>query len=205
MMRKCLVRFLGEEDTATYASLPDNAAIANRKTQWKYYKYSVAYVEQQNCLPQFKEIWTEFKPLGSHALQATLKRVDLAFNRFFKGLSGYPRFKASRRYHGWTYPDIAGWKVESNGKNGHLNISNLGRIKIRGKARNWGKPNTCTIFFRNGFWYASFTVICTPERRSTGTGAVGMDLGCETAITLWDGEIATEIDNPRFLGKTFNS
>ncbi len=45
-------------------------------------------------------------------------------------------------------------------------------------------------------------MICTPERRFTNTGAVGMDLGCESAITLWDSEKATEIVNPRFLGKT---
>lgn len=71
-----------------------NAAVYNRKTQYQKFSHSVSYFEQQNSLPAFKEVWTEYKPLGSHALQATLKRVDFAFNRFFKGLGGYPKFKS---------------------------------------------------------------------------------------------------------------
>ena len=84
--------------------------------------------------------------------------------RFFKGLGGYPKFKASRRYSGWTYPCKAGWKTSTSGKNGHLNITNLGKIQMRGMARSWGIPTTCTILFRNGKWFASITVQCTPTR-----------------------------------------
>ena len=61
----------------------DNAAVANLQTQYERFGRSVDYFEQQNCLPAFKEVWPEYKPLGSHALQATLKRVDLAFQRFY--------------------------------------------------------------------------------------------------------------------------
>lgn len=68
----------------------------------------------------------EYKELGSQALQATLKRVDFAYQRFFKGLAKRPKFKASRRYSGFTYPGVASWKTETNGKNGYLALSNLG-------------------------------------------------------------------------------
>jgi Transposase and inactivated derivatives len=172
-----------------------NAAVYNRKTQYQKFRHSVNYLEQQNCLPDFKEVWTEYKPLGSHALQATLKRVDFAFSRFFKGLGGYPKFKASRRYSGWTYPCKSGWKAESNGKNGHLSITNLGKIQMRGQARTWGIPTTCTIMFRNGAWFASITVQCEPTR-STSTGSVGIDLGCKEAVTLSTGE---KIAKPDFI------
>jgi len=172
-----------------------NAAVYNRKTQYQKFGHSVNYLEQQNSLPAFKEVWPEYKELGSHALQATLKRVDFSFARFFKGLGGYPKFKASRHYSGWTYPCIAGWKAETHGKHGHLNLSNLGRIQMRGKARTWGKPTTCTILFRNGYWYASITVQCLPQRQ-TGIGSIGIDLGCKEAITLSTGE---KISKPDFL------
>jgi putative transposase len=56
-----------------------NAAVKNRKTQYQKFGHSVDYFEQQNCLPAFKEVWTEYTELGSQALQATLKRVDFAF------------------------------------------------------------------------------------------------------------------------------
>jgi putative transposase len=175
-----------------------NAAVANRKTQYKHFKKSVGYYEQQNCLPEFKEVWTEYKQLGSHALQATLKRVDMAFVRFFKGLGGYPKFKPIRFYSGWTYPCISGWKALTNGNNGHLELSNLGKIQMRGTARTWGKPTTCTIVYRQGIWYASITVQCNPAR-ITGTGAVGLDFGCLSAVAMSD---ATVIENPRYSAKT---
>ena len=172
-----------------------NAAVANRKTQYQKFQHSVNYLEQQNSLPAFKQVWPEYIELGSHALQATLKRVDFAFQRFFKGLGGYPKFKASRRYSGWTYPCKAGWKALTNGGNGHLNLSNLGRIQIRGLARTWGTPTTCTVLCRNGKWYASITVQCQPTRE-TGDTAIGIDLGCNDAITLSTGE---KIAKPKFI------
>jgi putative transposase len=105
-----------------------NAAVNNRFTQYQKFNHKVDYFEQQNCLPAFKEVWIEYKQLPSHALQATLKRVDFAFERWFKGLGKRPRFKSIRHYSGWTYPDCAGFKLESNGENGYLNLSKIGRI-----------------------------------------------------------------------------
>ena len=172
-----------------------NAALSNRKTQYQKFGHAVDYFEQQNCLPEFKQVWTEYKALGSQALQATLKRVDLAFLRFFSGLGGYPKFKSARHYRGWTYPGVAGWKVEGGGGNGHLTISKLGRFQMRGQARTWGTPTTCTIFFQHGNWYASITVLCTPIR-TTDTGSVGIDLGCKEAITLSTGQ---QFSKPEFL------
>ncbi len=172
-----------------------NAAVYNRKTQYQKFGHSVNYFEQQNCLPAFKVVWPEYKELGSHALQATLKRVDFAFVRFFKGLGGYPKFKASRHYSGWTYPCKAGWKALCDGGNGHLEISNLGKIQLRGQARTWGKPTTCTIFCRQGKWYASITVQCESSRE-TGNGSIGIDLGCKDAFTLSSGE---KISKPDFI------
>jgi putative transposase len=173
-----------------------NAALANRKTQYQKFGHSVDYFEQQNSLPAFKEVWTEYKELGSQALQATLKRLDIAFRRLFSGLGGYPKFKSIRHYSGWTYPAKAGWAVDTDwGKNGYLNLYNLGRIQMRGQARTWGTPTTCTIIYRHGKWYASITVNCEPVR-TTGEGAVGIDLGCKEAITLSTKE---QIAKPEFI------
>ncbi len=154
-----------------------NAAIANRKTQYERFGHAVDYFEQQNCLPAFKEMWPEYKVLGSQALQATLKRVDFAFQRFLNGLGGYPKFKSIRHYRGWTYPSFVGWKAHTIGDNGYLELSSLGEIQLRGKAKTWGTPTTCTIVYKNGLWYASITVNCEPESRKLGTGAIGIDLG----------------------------
>ncbi|MDJ0735113.1 MAG: transposase [Nostocaceae cyanobacterium] len=179
-----------------------NAAVNNRFTQYKIFNHKVDYFEQQNCLPAFKDIWIEYKQLPSHALQATLKRVDFAFERWFKGLGKRPRFKSIRHYSGWTYPDGAGFKIESEGENGHLNLSKIGRIQMRGQAKYWGKPTTCTIVYRNGKWYASITVnvleqVLKPD--ILPVGSVGIDLGCKSALSITDGENHQLFDAPKFL------
>ena len=173
-----------------------NACIEHRRSSYKRFGKSVNYFDQQNCLPEFKECWIEYKELGSHALQATVKRADDAFQRFFKLKSGYPKFKASRHYKGWTYPCKSGWKACTEGKNGYLKITNLGNIKMRGQARDWGTPKTCTILFKQGKWYASITVNCVPSRLQTNKGAIGLDFGTFHAVADSNGDV---IDNPRFI------
>jgi putative transposase len=71
-----------------------NAALSHRKTQYKRFGVSINYFDQQNNLPDFKEELPEYKEFGSHTLQATLKRVDFAFQRFFKGLAKHPKFNS---------------------------------------------------------------------------------------------------------------
>lgn len=172
-----------------------NSAIANRRVQYERFGHSVNYYEQQNSLPAFKEVWTEYKQLGSQTLQATLKRVDLAYQSFFQGLRAKPKFKSIRHYSGWTYPATPGCKVHTTGDNGYLELTDLKlSIRMRGKARTWGRPTTCTIVYRNGKWYASITVECAPVRE-TGDGAIGIDFGLQKALAMSDGTI---IDNPRF-------
>ncbi len=122
-----------------------NACLEHRITSYRKLGKSVGYYDQQNLLPDFKQDWPEYKELGSHALQATVKRVDFAFQRFFKGLGKYPRFKAVRHYSGWTFPDQQSWSAKTNGKHGRLEVANLGSIRMRGKARTWGTPTTCTM------------------------------------------------------------
>ncbi len=175
-----------------------NAALSNRRTQYKKFGQSVDYFEQQNSLPAFKVVWPEYKALGGHALQATLKRVDFAFQRFFKGLGGYPKFKSIRHYSGWTYPCKQSWRALTDGKHGRLQLSHLGKIRMRGQARSWGTPTTCTILFRNGQWYASITIKCEPKR-STDAGAIGLDLGCKDAVSFSDG---TKEAKPAFIAES---
>jgi putative transposase len=173
-----------------------NSCVEHRKTSYKRHNQSVDYFDQQKLLPDFKEAFPEYKELGSHALQATLKRVDFAFLQFFKLGSGYPKFKTSRKYRGWTYPCANGWKALTNGHNGKLKITNIGVITMRGKAKQWGKPKTCTIIYSQGSWFASITVSLEPQQKTTNLGAIGIDFGCEYAGAMSNGEF---IENPRFF------
>jgi putative transposase len=91
--------------------------------------------EFNNSLPAFKEVRREYKECNCMTLQATLKRVDYAFQRWFKGLGKRPKYKSIRHYSGWTYPSKTGWKAHTNGVNGYLELAKIGFIQMRGKAR----------------------------------------------------------------------
>lgn len=185
-----------------------NACVSHRKTEYKLRNKSVDYLTQQNLLPQFKECWPEFKQLYSTSLQATVKRVDMAFQRFVKGLSKSYKFRSIRKASGWTYPSVAGWSALTDGKHGRLKLNDLGiAIRMRGKAKEWGKPTTLTIVYKpnQDKWYASITVKTVDVEPLYGSPAdlnyesvVSYDLGTETAVTLYDGSAFSEVKNPRF-------
>lgn len=185
-----------------------NACIAHRRFEWKKNQRSVDYFQQQNCLPAFKKEWVEFARANSQTLQSTVKRVDLAYNSFFKGLRGLPKFKSIRNYSGWTYSSKSGWKAKSNGKHGTVTLNDLGiTLKMRGQAKSWEIPTTLTIVYKPSKkqWFASFTCNISVEESKFGSSSnlkyesiVAFDLGTATAITCFDGKEFEEISNPRF-------
>ncbi|XFA72580.1 transposase [Thermosynechococcaceae cyanobacterium Okahandja] len=188
-----------------------NACISHRQFEYKRHRKLISYFDQQNLLPAFKAEWEEFAMLHSQALQSTVKRVDLAYQSFFKGLHGKPKFKSIRNYSGWGYPAKSGWKVDSTGKHGTVKLNDLGiTVKMRGKAKHWGTPTTLTIVYKPSKrqWFASFTVeVATPapkfgsESELSYQSIVAYDLGTETALTWFDGSNFEEIENPRFTHK----
>jgi putative transposase len=94
-----------------------NAALSERKDAYKYAGKSVTYYDQQNDLPSIKaEIRQEYQDIAAHVLQDVLRRLDKAFQNFFRRCRngenpGYPRFQGRNRYDSFTYPDGAGWKL----------------------------------------------------------------------------------------------
>lgn len=61
-----------------------NAALEERVGAYRKAGISVSYRDQQNQLPALKRAIPELVPLGSHARQETLRRLDRAFQGFFR-------------------------------------------------------------------------------------------------------------------------
>jgi putative transposase len=187
-----------------------NAALEERIDAWRKTGKSISYYEQQNVLPAIKADRAEFIELGSHALQQTLRRLDLAFQAFFRRVKagqtpGYPRFKASRRFSGFCYPDPAGWKLMQCGTRGATIRIGSGKdamsMRARGRHRfgDGAKPNDLTIIRRNGEWFASVTLRVSAHacaRMRNGDGHRGVDFGINAWATFDNGET---IANPRFV------
>jgi transposase len=55
-----------------------------------------------------------WRDLHSQACQNVCRRVDDAYQRFFKGLAkGRPKFKKARKYSSFTFPQ-SGYKLDGN-------------------------------------------------------------------------------------------
>jgi putative transposase len=187
-----------------------NAALEERIDAWRKAGKHVFYYDQQNVLPQIKADRPEFEELGSHALQQTLRKLDLAFQAFFRRVKagqtpGFPRFKSAKRFLGFAYPDPAGWKLMQHGGRGAtLRIgSGEAALSIRARGRHRfgpdAKPNDITLTRRNGQWLVSVT-LRVPDaacaRQRTDDQRRGVDFGVTDWATFDDGQT---IANPRWL------
>jgi putative transposase len=167
---------------------------------------TVTYSTQQNDLPEIKhELRPEYEEIAAHVLQDVLRRLDKAFQNFFRrvreGASepGYPRFKGQNRYNSFTYPDGAGWKltVEERGKKikGTLTLSKIGTVKVTMHRKLEGKMKTVTVKREVDKWYVVFSCeVEAPEKLPVSYEDVGIDLGVSHLATLSNGKM---IEHPR--------
>ena len=187
-----------------------NAALQERIEAYRKAGKPISYFDQQNVLPEIKAARPEYVELGSHALQQTLRRLDLSFQAFFRRVKagqtpGFPRFKAAARFSGFAYPDPAGWKLIKHGSRGGTLRIGTGKdammIRVRGKHR-FGEgvaPNDLTITRKNGEWFASITLrvseaVCARER--TDHQHRGADFGINDWVTFDNG---VTVENPRWV------
>jgi len=184
-----------------------NAALEHRINAYKKCGKSIRFYDQCSELTELRRELPEYASVNAQSCQVTLKRLDLAFQAFFRRIksgdkkAGFPRFKSYSGFGYKTHGD--GWKLlcGEQGKHGYLRLSGIGQIKIRGKGKHVGTPKTCEIQHKQGKWYASITLECSPAR-ACGKEAIGIDWGLETFATIakHDGSIAA-IANPRTLRK----
>ncbi len=162
---------------------------------------TVNYNAQQNELPEIKAtLREEYQEIAAHALQDVLRRLDRAFQAFFRRVAtgetpGYPRFKSQYRYNSFTYPDGAGWKFDGT----HLHLSKIGSIKVKLHRPLEGKIKTVTIKREVDEWYVIFSCeVDEPEKLPLSYEDVGIDLGVTHLATLSNGEM---IEHPRYYRK----
>jgi putative transposase len=175
-----------------------NAALSERKDAYKYAGKSVTYHDQQNDLPAIKaEIREEYQDIAAHVLQDVLRRLDKAFQNFFRRCKsgenpGFPRFQGRNRYNSFTYPDWAGWKFDEH----YLHLTKIGKAKVKLQRPVEGKIKTVTIKREVDQWYVTFSCeVDAPEKLPVSYEDVGIDLGVTHLATLSNGEM---IEHPRY-------
>jgi putative transposase len=173
-----------------------NAGLQERREAWKRCGASINYAAQCMQLPEIKAIRPDVGSVHSQVLQQTLKRLQRAFDNFFRRVKngekpGYPRFKPASRYDSFTYPQ-GGWKLDGD----KLTLSKIGSVRLRLSRPIEGIIKTCTIKRQVDGWFVIFTVEDEPKPLQKTGHAVGIDVGLENFATLSTGEV---VDNPHFL------
>lgn len=174
-----------------------NSALQERRDAWKLNRINISNFDQEKQLPEIKTIREDLNLVYSQVLQDVLKRVDRSFQNFFnrvkrKEKAGFPRFQGKSRYNSFTFKQ-SGFSLE----NEKLNLSKIGKVKIKLHRNIVGKVKTLTISRDScGKWFVCFVVETTQEILEPTNKVIGIDVGVAAFATLSDG---VEIDNPRFF------
>jgi len=174
-----------------------NAGLQERRDAWRIARRSIGYKDQQNQLPDIKRIRPELGMVHSQVLQDVLRRLDKAFEAFFRRAKagekpGFPRFRARARYDSFTYSQ-SGFAIE----HGKLRLSKIGKVKIKLHRPIAGMIKTLTVTRTfTGKWFACFSVECEPEPLPKSADAVGIDMGLKSFAMLSTGEV---VPNPKFF------
>jgi putative transposase len=188
-------------DLLTGARRLYNAALEHRRWMYLDHGISVGYLDQARELKEARDADNQLKLLNYSACQDVLRRLQKAFDAFFRRLQqgetpGYPRFKGADRFDSVTFPAYGdGVKLSER-----LYVQNVGWLKIKLHRRVEGKIKTVTLKREAGAWYAIMSCDDVSARSyPPATAEVGIDLGLESFATLSTGE---KIENPRWYRKT---
>ncbi|MEW6209909.1 MAG: transposase [Acidobacteriota bacterium] len=166
-----------------------NAALEERRSAYKVAGISTNYTDQANQLPEIKQIRPEIAAVHSQVLQNVLKRVQFAFDGFFRRVkagicAGYPRFKSKDRYDSFTYPQ-GGWRLEGD----KLWLSKIGSMKVRLSRPVEGIIKTVTIKREGSHWFVIFACEVEPQPLPATGEVKAIDVGLEYFITDQRGEV----------------
>jgi putative transposase len=187
-----------------------NAALQERRDAYRMAGISLGFAHQCAELPACKDVCPELAQVNAQVLQNVVKRVDLAFQAFFRGgktgeKMGFPRFKSRMRYHSLTFPQYAPSGkhgsfslVHEGNHQGKLILSKIGHVKMVMHRPIQGRPKTAIVKRTpTGKWFVS--ICCEqvePITLAPSEEQVGIDVGLNSFAYLSDG---SHIDNPHFF------
>lgn len=178
-----------------------NKYLAKRIEMYETNKETFSYVQCANDMKQLKSELEWLKEVDSTALQSSLRDLDMAYQKFFKEHSGYPKFK-SKKTHRFSYKSkCVNGNIQYYEK--HIKIPKLGMVKTKNKLIPSGRILNATISQEpSGKYYVSLccTDVDIPILEKTNN-SIALDLGIKEFCITSDGKI---IENPKYLKKSLD-
>ena len=170
-----------------------------KQTTYQESKETISFNQMSKLLTQLKKEKEWLKEPDKDALQKSLKNLDMAYQKFFKEHTGYPKFKSKKNRYQSYRTSCTNNNIRFEGK--YIKLPKLGYVKVRDKRIPNGRILNATISEEpNGHYYCS--ICCTDieitQYFKTGKN-IGVDLGIVDFAILSDG---SKIENQRFYEKS---
>lgn len=164
----------------------------NAKRRIETEKKSIKYTDQSAWFKTERANNPYFARLNFSSAQTTMRRLDRAFQAFFRRVKvgekpGYPRFKNRDRCNIFTYPSVGdGARIMGN----KLRLQHVGLVRINMHREIQGQIKTISVKLEGGKWH----VIAACELPEVIVPAVsekpttGIDVGIESFLTTAEGK-----------------
>ena len=181
-----------------------NSALQERNDHYKRFGKGVSYNKQSAQLPEIKKEFAEqTQSIYSQSLQQVLKRLDGAYQNFFRRVkskaskAGFPRYKSADRFKSIVFPqsDLNGFGVKLLA-NKKLSIFGIpGEVKVKWHRPFQGRCKQVSIVKQGDKFYIVLSCDDVPKEHLEKTGkTVAIDLGLTSFITTDDG---TKFHHPK--------
>ena len=127
------------------------------------------------------------------ALQQVLRRLDQTFTAFFKRGHGFPRYRASARYHAATFRVGDGLTLKKDRRVGVVGVPGGIKVVWHRDLPPDAKLGTAILTRQQDKWYVVLSVEAA-FAEACGAGTVGIDLGLNSLIATSDVEM---VEAPR--------
>jgi putative transposase len=173
-----------------------NQALAQRTTAWEKRRESVSYGAQSAHVKDERTTHACLTRTTFSRCQATLRRLDSAFQACFRRLKagatpGYPRFNGHNRFDTVEFPSFGdGCELDA----AVVDFQHIGRVKIKLHRRIEGTLKTLSCKRESDSWHVVFSCeLPDAEAQPAPLPATGIDLGLKLFLVTADGrEIAPQ-------------
>jgi len=157
------------------------------------YPTAIDLHRELNKLKKTKYPW--MYEVSKCAPQEALRDLDNAFDNFFEGRAGYPKFK-SRKYSKQSFRLTGAIHVYED----RIQLPRIGEVKLKEKGYLPTDKHilSATVSYETGRWYVSVLVEEDIEIPENNGETVGIDMGVRNLITVSDG---TVFENPKALNR----
>ena len=157
-----------------------NHMIEVQKTRYQNGEKYLNHFGMIKLIPSIKKEFEWLNEVSNHSLQRICDDVNTAYQRFFKKISNYPKFKSKKKSK-LSYPV----RSESNAfyfKENVVQISKVGKVKYKADYPNLNleeisKFNNVRISNENDKWILTFSVEYENQVFTEKNGNLGIDLG----------------------------